>query len=793
MISRIVIAAIAVWFSALAQAAQPVTADASLRVGASRVDYTPSAAQRPANFRGVLDNIYVRSVVIDNGATRAALISVDAGGIPTDLYTKVSARAASELNIPVSQLLVSATHTHSVPFRLGDHVVDKILQSLREAVAVLQPARVKWGTGASYINVNRDRIDPVTQRWWEGPNYDGNSDKTVAVVRFETPAGLPIAVYYNYAVHAVLTGTLDLISGDIPGASSRYIEESLGNNAVALFSSGAAGDQNPIYFHQTYELRDIRIADYARRGEDISNAMPPGGQGLDRTNPRVQLLLKQQQQMTLSMGQMLGEEVLHVMRESLGKAPVDATIRGAQSQLSCPARRRTDTGRAGYPGTYVDADDVSLRLGALRIGDVYVAAVDAEVYSGIAQRFKRASPFKNTMLSTLTNGSAPTGYVPSDDAFGRNVFTVLSSRLKPGCAEAGIVNGLEKLLRGLEGDTLVEPSAATPPAVELKDNGSVVVPAFTVPLSKFLSAEGSAYLREHLFALRRPESLQDRDGIPALLAPFIERQRVLYPVTRTDVVIAGVPTYIYEPREGLSAKNVRRVLINLHGGGFTACWPACAELESMPIAALGRIKVVSVNYRQGPQYKFPAASQDVAAVYRELLKTYHPNQIGVYGCSAGGLLTAMSLAWLQQHGLPRPGAAGVLCSGATAWQGLDFGGDSAYTALPLGEGRPPMRIGATGADLPYMAGADRSDPLVAPAISDAVMAKFPPTLLVSGTRSFDLSATVHTHAMLTRLGVDARLHVWEGMFHGFFYNPDVPESQEAYKVIVDFFARNLGR
>jgi neutral ceramidase len=161
------------------------------------------------------------------------------------------------------------------------------------------------------------------------------------------------------------------------------------------------------------------------------------------------MLLKQQEQMTLTMGQMLGEEVLHVMRESLKKAPADATLSGAEGRLTCPARRRTDSGRAGYAGTYVDANDVSIRLGALRVGDVYIAAVDGEVYSGIAQRLKRESPFKHTMLSTLTNGTAPTGYIPTDDAFGRNVFTVLSSRLKPGCAEAGIVNGLLDLMRDL--------------------------------------------------------------------------------------------------------------------------------------------------------------------------------------------------------------------------------------------------------------------------------------------------------------------------------------------------------
>jgi hypothetical protein len=432
---------------AAAQAAQP--AQATLRAGAARVDYTPAKDKLPRNYLGVLDPIYVRAIVLDNGGTRAAIITVDAGGVSTDLVKKVSARAQQEFNIPASQLLMSATHTHSVPGQAAADLEAKAIQALREAVSRLQPARAAWGTGVSYINVNRDIVDPATNRWWEGPNYEGTSDKTVAVVRFETMQGEPIAVYANYAVHAVLTGTLDLVSGDIPGATSRYLEDHVGGNFVALWTSGAAGDQNPVYFDQTYELRDIRIKDYAKRGQDISNAMPSGGTGMDRNNPRVQLLMKEQQQMTASMGQMLAEEILHVMRSRLEKSPVDISLKGAQASFSCPARTRTDQGRAGFEGKYVDAPDVSIMLSALRIGDIYIGAVNGEVYNGIAQRLKRESPFKHTLMSTLTNGSAGTGYIPSEDAYGRNVFTVLSSNLKPGCAEAGIVNGLVDLMRGL--------------------------------------------------------------------------------------------------------------------------------------------------------------------------------------------------------------------------------------------------------------------------------------------------------------------------------------------------------
>ncbi|WP_226795651.1 neutral/alkaline non-lysosomal ceramidase N-terminal domain-containing protein [Altererythrobacter sp. CC-YST694] len=407
---------------------------------------TPSQSELPANFRGVLDRVYARAIVVDDGTTRAAMVTIDAGAIPTELWKNVSARAERELKIPQAQLLLTATHTHSVPWVPAAGYEDKILAAIRDAAKSLKPARMAYGTGVSYINVNRNMIDPETHRWWEGPNYDGASDKTVAVVRFETLTGEPIAIYYNYAVHAVITGTLDLVSADIPGAASTYIEESLGNGAVAVYSNGAAGDQNPIYFNQTYELRDIRIKDYARRGEDISNAMPPGGQGLDRNNPRVALLMEQQKRIILSMGQMLGEEVLHVSRAGLERPVTEARIAGANKTVTCPGRKRLDQGRAGYPGTYEDADPVNIGLSILRIGDTVIGGVNAEVFTTIAQRFKHESPYKHTMMTTLTNGMAGSGYIPNDAAFGYNTFEVVSSRLKPGCAETAIVEGLLDLV-----------------------------------------------------------------------------------------------------------------------------------------------------------------------------------------------------------------------------------------------------------------------------------------------------------------------------------------------------------
>ena len=418
---------------------------ATLRAGAAKVDVTPAENALPRNYEGILDHLYSRAIVIDSGAASAALISLDAGGVSEQIWQNVTQQVERELGILAKNILITATHTHSAPGQQAAAYVQKIVESVRLAKERLTPARIGYGTGVSYINVNRNIIDPQTKRWWEGPNYDGPSDKTVAAIKFESLNGTPIAVYYNYAMHGVAAGQLDLVSGDAPGTTSKYIEDSFDDKIVALWSSGASGDQNPMYYQQTYDLREIRIKEYASRGVDISNSMPPGGQGLNKKDPTVIRLMNQQKQMILSMGQFLGEEVMHVMR-GMERMETSVQIDGRQKTVQCPGRDRTDTGRAGFPGTYKDGAPVNIRLGLLKVGDIAIGAVNAEVFNLIAQRLKKESPYARTMMATLTNGSANSGYIPNDAAFGMYTFEVVSSRVQPGCAETAIVNGILDLM-----------------------------------------------------------------------------------------------------------------------------------------------------------------------------------------------------------------------------------------------------------------------------------------------------------------------------------------------------------
>lgn len=417
-----------------------------LTVGAAKVNITPAVSELPKSFLGIYDSLYSRAIVISSNNQTVALVTVDFVGLSQEVAGRIIQKIGKLTNIPAKNIMLTATHTHSVPFGYTSEAFEsKIANSVKLAQQKLQPARMGYGTGVSYLNVNRNRIDPQTRRWAEGPNYEGYSDKTVAVLTFENLAGQPIAVYYNYAMHAVISGMFDMVSSDVPGATSKYLEDAFDNKLVAAWSTGACGDQNPVYYQQTYDLRAIRIRDYAQKGVDISNNMPPGGQGLVRSDPRTAKLLQQQKTLLTSMGQLLGEEVLHTMRNTTRLAQ-PAAIYTEQKTVVCPGRKRLDEGRAGYAGTYADGDSVAIKLGLLVIGDVALTSVNGEVFSPIFSRLKKLSPYANTMMLTLTNGNAKSGYIPHDAAFGTYTFEVLSSRLKPGCAEDAIVNGILNMM-----------------------------------------------------------------------------------------------------------------------------------------------------------------------------------------------------------------------------------------------------------------------------------------------------------------------------------------------------------
>jgi neutral ceramidase len=437
-------------------------AQGNLRAGAARVDITPASdPANPPSGKYEHEKLYVRAIVLDNGNTRAALIGADQGGLSEVIWQAASKQVAAELNCPIENILMSATHTHSGwgpggfpgmralqpdPNAPPPPIVGQIVEAVRQARAKLKPARVGFGTGSSYLNVNRDNVDSETHLWTQAPNLQGPSDKTVAVLEFLASDNQPIAVYMDYAMHPVNGFLAGITSADFPGAASRYVEQAFSDKTIAIFAQGASGDQNPLYLRTGTNAMASRggtpISGYVMTREKIEAPMRDGNVKAGPPDPQVRDTLERVMD---SEGVLLGEEVIRVMSD-ITKLQASPSISAEQKMVTCPGRKRTDTAREGTPGTYVDGDPVNIRLGALRIGNVAITSVDAEIYTPIGQRLKRESPMANTFMVTLANGAANSGYVPNDTAFGAYTFQVLGSKLKPGCAETAIVNGLLDLI-----------------------------------------------------------------------------------------------------------------------------------------------------------------------------------------------------------------------------------------------------------------------------------------------------------------------------------------------------------
>lgn len=173
-----------------------------------------------------------------------------------------------------------------------------------------------------------------------------------------------------------------------------------------------------------------------------------------------------------------------------------------------------------------------------------------------------------------------------------------------------------------------------------------------------VSAEAAAFLETPppTSAVDEPPMWAHRAEIDAQLALIADIQRQRWPVDVTDTIIGQVPVQIVTPT-GAPLRSERHVLMNLHGGGWVLGGGSLAE--AIPVAGLTGLKVVVPDYRLAPEHAFPAAVEDAARCYRWLLERHAPEDIIVYGTSAGGGLSLQLMSYLREHGVPLPGAIGA--------------------------------------------------------------------------------------------------------------------------------------
>ncbi len=470
----------AAWVLLSVCAAYPQNAAGHLRAGAAKVDITPKESELAIPTDSIRDRLFVRAIVVDDGSTCAVLVGLDLGGASNQIVDDATARASRSTGCPAQNFIISATHTHSSnTLGLGGRgsptaktAADAIVEAAGAAKSKLARARVGFGSTTLDLNVNRDLFNSKLE-WRQEPNPNGPSDKTLAVVEFLGDDNVPIGVYMNYAMHPINFYLSGVISADFPGEASRYVEELFDNRAVAVFSQGASGDQNPREFRSPTTFMGSRAALTQGRGPFVQTigARPADGSGSRGFNPQqassernaipaenleaYKKVLARTGDYVHMLGALIGSSSVRVMRESI--QPVDtARIGSAQESFTCPGRVRLDADNPArenvFPG-YKEGADVNLKVGVLKIGDINLATVNGEVYSQIAMRLKGNAPANKTIMITLANGMANSGYIYSDEAYSHLTFQVIGSRLKPGCAEGKIVSTIIDLMHRPSGPT----------------------------------------------------------------------------------------------------------------------------------------------------------------------------------------------------------------------------------------------------------------------------------------------------------------------------------------------------
>jgi epsilon-lactone hydrolase len=333
--------------------------------------------------------------------------------------------------------------------------------------------------------------------------------------------------------------------------------------------------------------------------------------------------------------------------------------------------------------------------------------------------------------------------------------------------------------------TIAPTTAATAPNSDTSyiDAQGTVHLTRVIPVPATISPEAQQFLARQAPDQGPPESLELRR---ARNQQGDANGRIAWskicPVQIFEDKIAGLPVHIVTP-DPMPEANRDRVFLNIHGGGFNA--DSGSYRESIPIASYAGVKVVSVLYRLAPENPFPAGVDDAISVYKELLKTYQPRHIAIYGTSAGAMITAEVAVKLKQLGLPLPGALGIF----SGMGDFAHAGDTAAffnTSGMAGHLDPPV----DPHDPYYMGGADPKDPVLSPIYAD--LRGFPPALFVSSTRDLLLSGTSTLERAYLRAGDDASLVVFDALPHAFWYNAQLPESIEASHIMAGFLLKHTG-
>ena len=419
----------------IAFAAEP---EPAFRAGAFAMDVTPK--KFPISVNGGMsdrqatlanDPLHARCLVLDDGKTKLAIVVVDSCMLPRELLEEAKTRAAKKTGIPKSNMLISATHTHSAPTTSGvfqsdpdeayvQFLTDKIAEGIKKAHSRLAPAKIGWSSvnepGQLFNRrwkreqalIPADPFGCTTDQVQMNPGYQakgliepaGPIDPEVSVVAVQSRDGKPIALLANYSLHYV--GGNPQLSADYFGAFADRIaqlleQESGSGTFVAMLSNGTSGDVNNVNFSGPAPKgrqpgEQIKVV-----ADAVAKAAHAAYKKIEVRNHVV--LAAAEKDIELGVRKPSAED-LERARKILDEQKDAKNLKGTAAIYA-----RESVLLAKYP------DKVTAKMQALRIGDLGIAAIPCEVFTEIGLDIKKRSPLKLTFTIELANGY--NGYLPT--------------------------------------------------------------------------------------------------------------------------------------------------------------------------------------------------------------------------------------------------------------------------------------------------------------------------------------------------------------------------------------------
>lgn len=392
----------------------------SLFAGAAKVCITPPEEWLPMfnkrNFLGggpdsyfgaVLDDIFVKSLVIENGYERIVMVVFDLIALPYPVHD-MRQIAADAAGVSVQNVLFTCTHNHNAitceNARMYNHpnlefrarvreyleiIKNAVKQVVSEAVSKLQPAKIGFGKGDSYVNVNRHVEKENGKNTIAGFEPDRYSDRELSVLRVNDTDGEPICILFNYGCHASLLannkpdGKYTQISSDFVGNACTKIEAMYNSAPIAIYTPAASGDQNAVLIPRVYDVMP-----------DASSVMHDFG----AAGPIVWEF----------MGDMFARDIFKVAN-SITNYKDHTRIWTTKKNVPCPGE--------ALPLDAPIRKDFIFELTLFMFGDIAIAASSGEFYAAIGRRLKDDSPYRKIMFITIA-GPMPGGYIKDDSGSG---------------------------------------------------------------------------------------------------------------------------------------------------------------------------------------------------------------------------------------------------------------------------------------------------------------------------------------------------------------------------------------